>query len=376
VLFYTPVREGQPAGVSDLRQPPSFLPIRSLMLAVLLGAAAVGVGSAAQLGNLYEATAELDPSKSRARDMAFAEAMEIVLVRVTGQRNIASDPGVGELLAEPGAFVTQFRETIEGELWVAFDGRAVNRVLTDARLPIWGEERPVVLALVAMDVGGGERYVLAAEDEVPDPRRLGLRESLVEQAERRGLPVVLPLMDAQDRSVLSFTDVWGGYEEVIMQAAARYGVEAVLLGRYRYDEPDRMRWTLLENAQADRWIGQYEDGVDGASDRLAQRYAVATDAALEGEVGLAVSGVGDYGAFRRVLRFLEGLTAVERVSVRALEEDEVVFGLQLRGNLDNVDQAIRLGGFLTPDEIRTEPGPTPVAGDDQRRVALAYRLAP
>ena len=47
----------------------------------------------------------------------------------------------GELLAEPGAFVTQFRETIEGELWVAFDGRAVNRLDAFARLIVEAEDR-------------------------------------------------------------------------------------------------------------------------------------------------------------------------------------------------------------------------------------------
>jgi hypothetical protein len=136
-----------------------------------------------------------------------------------------------------------------------------------------------------------------------------------------------------------------------------------------------MRWTLFEGTLAERWVGQFEDGIEGASDRLALRYAVATDAALEGEVGLAVAGVADFDDFGRVLRFLQGLTAVERVSVRSLEEDQVVFGLELRGNLDNVDQAIRLGGVLEPDDMR--PGGLPPAdGGDQRPVALAYRLAP
>lgn len=375
MIFYTPVCEGQPVGVSVLRHAVTSLPIRVLALALLIVSGPIGPVGAAQLGNLYEATAPLDPTKRRARDMAFVAAMEQVLVRVTGRRDIASDPGAAELLSEPGVFVQQFRETLDGELWVGFDGAAINQVLSSARLPIWGTERPAVLTLIAMDLGGGERYVLAAEDEVPDPRRDALRESIVEQAERRGLPLVLPLMDGQDRSVLSFTDLWGGYEDALTDAARRYGVDAVLLGRYRYDAPDRMRWTLFENDLAERWVGQFEDGIEGASDRLALRYAVATDAALEGEVGLAVAGVADFDDFGRVLRFLQGLTAIERVSVRSLDEGEVVFGLELRGNLDNVDQAIRLGGVLEPDELR--PGGLPAADSgDQRPVALAYRLAP
>lgn len=353
-----------------MRPHPLHSRLLTLLFAGALALAAAGLG-AAPSGGLYEATVPLDPTKTRARDMAFAAAMEKVLVRVTGRRNVAADPGVAGLMSEPGAYVLQFRETVDDELWVAFDGASINEALSAARLPIWGGERPAVLVLLAMDTGGGERYVLASEDDVPDPQRVALREALAEQSDRRGLPVVLPLMDVQDRSVVTFTDLWGGYEEVLLEAAARYDAGAVLLGRYRYDQPDRVRWTLLEGAEADRWVGRLEDGVGGAAERLSTRYAVATDAALEGEVGLAVAGVGSYADFARVLRHLNGLTAVERVSVRALQDDEVTFGLTLRGSLENVDQAIRLGGVL--QAVDRMPG-GPVAAGEDRPVALAYRL--
>jgi len=310
---------------------------------------------------------------SRARDAAFVDAMEQVLVRVTGRRDISNDPGVGELLAQPGAYVQQFRETSEGDLWVSFDKNALGEVLSGSGLPIWGGERPAVLMLLAMDLGGGRRSVLAAEDEVPDPETAALREAVTEQAGLRGLPLVLPLMDAQDRSVVSFTDLWGGFDQVLLAAAERYDVDGVLLGRFRYDEPDRIRWTLFEGEESWRWTGRFADGIDGTGDQLAARYAVATGSALEGEVGLAVSGVSDYGEFARVLRYLQGLTAVERVAVRALDNDHVVFGLELRGKLDNVDQAIRLGGVLSPNEDGAGTAPA-TAATDARRVALAYRL--
>ena len=367
------VRVRHPTGVSVLFQ--RLIEFRpAAVVCVFVLAMATGQGaSAAQLSGLYEASAPLADEGSRARDAAFVEAMEQVLVRVTGRRDIARDPAVGELLAQPGAYVQQFRETDEGDLWVSFDKNAVDEVLSGSGLPIWGGERPAVLMLLAMDLGGGRRSVLAAEDEVPDPETLALRESVNEQAELRGLPLVLPLMDAQDRSVVSFTDLWGGFDQVLLAAAQRYGVDAVLLGRFRYDEPDRIRWTLFEGTESWRWTGRFSEGIDGAGDQLAARYAVATGSALEGEVGLAVSGVSEYSEFARVLRYLQGLTAVERVAVRTLDDDQVVFGLSLRGNLENVDQAIRLGGILSPDENGAGAVPT-TDSTDARRVAIAYRL--
>jgi hypothetical protein len=302
--------------------------------------------------------------------------MGVVLVRITGNPDIVSDPQSADLIRQSEAYVQQFGRTREGFFRVGFDGEAINRALIDLGLPIWGAERPSVLLLLALDRGAGERFILSAQDEFPNPDSDALREQLAMESELAGVPLVLPLMDAQDRSILSFNEVWGGFDQALSEAGQRYGTDAILLGRYSYDAPRAVRWTLYEGDQAYRWKGLIDQGIRGAGDRFAIRYAVATGAALEGEVGISIAGIETLTDYGRVLSYLESLTAVEAVSVRRVQGDQAIFGLSLRGNLENVDQAIRLGGLL-----RREQSPT-VAPDDpgdpgsaERRVALAYRLA-
>lgn len=343
---------------------------------LVLGVVASIPAEAVEVQGLYEATVPLERDTQAQRAEAFRAAMGVVLVRVTGNPGIVSDPQSTDLIRRSEAYVQQFRRTREGDFWVGFDGEAVNRALIELGLPIWGAERPSALLLLALDKGAGERFILSAQDELPNPDSDALREQLAMQSELAGVPLVLPLMDAQDRSILSFNEVWGGFDQALTEAGQRYATDAILLGRYSYDAPRAVRWTLYEDDQAYRWEGLIDQGIRGAGDRFAIRYAVATGAALEGEVGISIAGIENLNDYGRVLSYLESLTAVEAVSVRAIQGDQAIFGLSLRGNLENVDQAIRLGGLLRRDQ-----GPTPTPdnpGDPdsaERRVALTYRLA-
>ncbi|MGB5210927.1 MAG: DUF2066 domain-containing protein [Gammaproteobacteria bacterium] len=325
--------------------------------------------------SLFTATVPMAEDTQAARAQGFKAAMDVVLTRVVGRLDAPADPALAELRNKAESYVQQYRIARDG-LWVAFDGEAVQTELGQLGFSFWGGERPPVLLVLAVDEGGGRRYILSAEDEIADPAVQALRQQMMALADLRGLPMLLPLMDAQDRSRFSFTDAWGGFEQPLLEAAQRYGVKAVLLGRYSSIAGYRVRWALFENGQVLRWDGPLDDGINGASDRFAARYSVATGAAVEGEIGLSVAGINSLEEYARVNRYLEGITAIESIGLRQLQDDIAVFGLRLRGSLDNVDRAIRLGGVLLPAERGDQMGQGALVSGpgDTRPVVLSYRL--
>ncbi|MGD8976101.1 MAG: DUF2066 domain-containing protein [Gammaproteobacteria bacterium] len=352
----------------------SSLP-RTLIFGLLLALIA-GPGWAVD-SQLFTATVPLAEESPEARRRGFEAAMDVILTRITGRLDAPGDPRVADLRETAESYVQQYRMTGDG-FWVAFDGQAVETALAQRDMRIWGGERPPVLLVLAVDEGGGRRYILSAEDEIRQPASRDLRARMRGLADLRGLPMLLPLMDAQDRRRMSINDAWGGFEQPLLETGQRYGVAAVLLGRYRLDSPFRVRWALFEDGQALRWDGGIDDGINRSSDRFAARYSVATGAAVEGEIGIAVSGIRSLEDFARVSDYLGGLTAIDSMAPRRLDGDTAVFGVRLRGSLDNVDRAIRLGGLLRPDETPIPPGPevgTTAEGDNEiRRVALSYQL--
>jgi uncharacterized protein len=314
-------------------------PALAMSLALCLGAAPAG---AARVDGLYQAEAEF----ARDREEGFRATLEQVLVRMTGRRDVADRPEAASLLENAAAFAQQFRQPAPNRFWAAFDGAALEQELRTLGLPVWGTERPSTLLWIAVDAGGGRRFVIASGAEFEE--EVAIREEVFEVARARGLPMVLPLMDAEDRAHASFAEVWGGFEDSIRAASERYGADAVLVGRLTADDPGHGRWTLFNADGIERWSGGVGESIGRLADGFAARFAVVT-AGESRAVLLRVRGVDSIDDYGRISRFLASLTAVESLGVETIEHDEIVYRVALRGEPATLDEAVRLGGLLGPD---------------------------
>jgi hypothetical protein len=314
----------------------SLLPVLAGMALLLVA----GPLRADRVDGLYEAEGVFEDDRAA----GFEDALAQVLVRVTGRRDIAGRDEARAVLENAQSYAQQFRQPAPGRLWVAFDGAALERDLAQLGVPVWGADRPATLLWVAVDAGGGSRFVLSSGAESGVETRL--RDALRAAAVRRGIPVMFPLMDAEDRSRASFAEVWGGFEDSILAASARYGADAVLVGRMNASDPGFVRWTLLDESGSQRWSGGLEESIDRVADVFAARFAVVSSGGAS-VVNLAVSGVASVEDYARVLRFLERLTAVESCTVERVEGEEVLFRLALRGDAAALEEAIGLGRLLS-----------------------------
>ena len=307
-------------------------------LALLVAAPPAG---AARVDGLYQAEVELVDG----REAAFRAALGKVLVRVTGRRDAAQRPELAELLDNAAAYAQQFRQPAPDRLWAAFDGAALERELTRLEQPVWGAERPSTLLWIAVDAGGGKRFVVASGAELAE--EADVRAQAVEAARERGIPVVFPLRDAEDRARASFAEVWGGFEDSILAASQRYGADAVLVGRLAAGDMGHGRWTLYGADGAERWSGGVADSIGRLADGFAARFAVVSSGGAR-TIRVAVAGVDTVEDYGRISQFLGRLTAVQSFGVESVERDQVVFRVAMRGEPATLDEAVRLGGVLRP----------------------------
>ena len=84
---------------------------------------------------------------------AFQAALRSVLVRVTGRRSAEDDAALAPLVAGARRYVQQYRATPDGQLWVSFDGPAIERWLTQNGQPLWGHERPTTFVWLTVQNG-------------------------------------------------------------------------------------------------------------------------------------------------------------------------------------------------------------------------------
>src|SRR5580693_1113496 len=126
----------------------------SIVLMCLAGLFWAEAGMALTRAEMYQATAPVADRSEAAQSAAFQNAMRIVLIRVTGHRNADEDPALSALVVNARRYVQQYRAAPDNQLWVAFDGPAIERWLTQNGQPLWGHERPTTLVLLGVQSSG------------------------------------------------------------------------------------------------------------------------------------------------------------------------------------------------------------------------------
>ncbi|MEM9303465.1 MAG: DUF2066 domain-containing protein [Pseudomonadota bacterium] len=345
--------------------------LRGSRLLAATGLLLLALGAIAETVDPWEVTVPVADRSERARRAALGDALALALVRLTGSRVAAER--ADSAAAEP--MVRQFRYlegvNAEGEpevqLQVTFVPDAVQELVIRMGETIWPLERGTTVLWVAVEDDGRRRLLgLSPDDEVT----LALA---ARTADERAMPLVLPLLDLEDQTMLSAAEIWGGFDDRIRAASQRYEAEQTLAGRIAVEWNVLVgRWMLFTGARLVRWenTGETVDDVlrgamEEAADRLAIEFGVRPEPMTDAGSRIVVRGVSDPRAFAEVLAYLEALSVVESVQVREVVGDTVRLQLGLLGDVQALDRAVALGEVLVfegvaPDgsesySLRAEP---------------------
>jgi uncharacterized protein len=336
---------------------PYFLPAWIALAILLLTLAASG---AAADDRLHEATVPVENRDRPAREEGFRRALGQVLVKLSGDRQVLQDSRIRDLQAQAGRYVQRFRYVEAGEgavgLEVRFDGAALERLLAERGLPVWGSNRPGLMVWLAA-THHGERVILGGDEGQE------LVEALQQVADGRGIRLVFPVMDLEDRSAVNFADLTGGFHEPVLRASERYSARYVLVahvqpraggwsGRWRLFAQD---FQETHQAEGDTVEGTLDAGLQGVVDILGRRLAIAGLLPTEDHVEVVVHGVDSLESYQRVREYLAGLSVVAEIRPHRLEPDRAVFLVQLRGSPRDLERGVRLGRVLEPSEIPADP---------------------
>ncbi|HEX3915595.1 MAG TPA: DUF2066 domain-containing protein [Steroidobacteraceae bacterium] len=288
---------------------------------------------------MYQATATLADRSDAAHTAAFQDAMKTVLIRVTGRRNADEDPALSALVNNARRYVQQYRAAPDGQLWISFDGPAIDRWLTQNGQPLWGHERPTTLLLLAVQTGTQTGNVVTA-DQTGD-----LKSAIDAAAVVRGLPLVWPSGADLQKYRIDYGVVNSGSPSTLAEIARRMGCDGVLIGRASGTAATaNVRWTHLFQDRSSEFSGTLE-GVNRAADLYAGLFAASGSLVA---VDIEVTGINDLHDYAGVESYLESLTFISHVSVESLSGDAVRFRLATRGGVDALQRALSLNGRMQP----------------------------
>jgi hypothetical protein len=327
---------------------------RALACSALAAAAAFSpAAGAAIFQNLYVVQVPTDPAAADQRAAATRAAMQRLLVRVTGNRDAGLDPQLAPLIAEAPRYLNSYGLLRQGQAQVGFNGSQVEQALSSLGRPVWGAERPLTLVWIALDDGVGGRALLGANDAQPDlapalvETLAAARTELAAVADERGLPLTLPLLDLEDMNAVTFADVWGGFDDRVLQASLRYRADAVLIGRIHPGVAgNEVQWLLLKDGARTPIDGvALRDGLDAVANQSAAELSVVGGATSTRLTVQDVVTLADYG---RVLSYLEKLSVLQAVDVESFERGSLALKVVARGDARVLERVLALGSVLAP----------------------------
>ncbi len=334
------------ARLSNGRRRRSIYPVATIFLAATCGGTPLR-------GETVEWLYDVEvPATSQARDdqrRAARTALREMLTRMTGLRNVPMSQPIVRALNSPELYYVQYRfvqarDDGEQRLQVSFEPKAIQELVSDAALPIWSADRPRILAWLAIREDGRVRVL----DSNSEHR---LAESLRQRSRQRGVPLQLPLLDLEDRELISPQAVWDGFAFSLHWASRRYDAEVVLVGRAApVDNGDwRTDWEFWLDG-APRQLG-YSDpdigagavqAMDEVADDLMQRFAVfGVDAT---DIEIAVRGAGSVRRYAALMRHLSNLEYVERVHLTAAARESLTLRVTTRSSVERLAELLSKDG--------------------------------
>jgi uncharacterized protein len=240
------------------------------------------------------------------------------------------------------------------EINVTFFEPEVLSLLDNANFPIWPGNRPYTLVwLVAQDELGARQLLGSSSNDFRE-----VIELLETEADGRGLPYLLPILDFEDLRAVSTNDVWEMNAEKLLKASARYQSESVLLirifktlagdifGKSNYLFRGQVFEIEVFDAAIDNFI---KDSVALATKEISAYYAIllsGTDSSIE--VNLTVEGVSSAADYAALLDYVTRLTDVNDYQIASVENQKIMLRLSTGGQIRQLVETIALNRTLLP----------------------------
>lgn len=347
----------------------TFRYLACALLSLVLFAGSV---QATPVDGLYDAEVSVPNTSESERGPAFARALEQVLVRASGSSGVLQRPGVDEILANAEKLVQAYSYQRAGQesealrLSVTFGAVGVARALVSVDAPVWGANRPVVLAWVAAQSRSGR--ALAVGSSRNDAGAGVEWGSAMERAARqKGVPLVLPEFDEKDQRIVNLSDIWGLFLSPIEKASERYRSDLLAVTRISETAGGyNARWslkgagvTLDGQVQGNSPEAVTEAVVAAWAEALANRYAIAPggDDTLQ-VVDMVVEGVDSLDAYAQIRKSLAAMEPISKAAPVRVTGDTLRIRVSFNGELTLLKEHLALERRLTRQQAIQQAAPS------------------
>ncbi|WED21146.1 DUF2066 domain-containing protein [Vibrio sp. JC009] len=280
--------------------------------------------------NVFSVEVMLDTNDAEAETKARSEGLKNVIVRASGEKNVADNAIIKKALRSSSKYLSQIgygEQSGNPTLKMVFNPPQIQSLLTQAQLPYWSDER-ANLAVWVVEENRRGREILWEQSESPFINQLRYYAAL------RGLPVTVPVGDFEDVTGIAPTDLWGGFLEPLSNVTKRYPVDAVLVLRvHKMGSKDGIRWSLYDSKPemltslslqpvSGTQVGQTAQALEKVIDEVTNYYAQKSAVKRTGESSesvladfIGISSANSFFVLEKQLKQMQSVAFVEVVQV-------------------------------------------------------------
>lgn len=325
----------------------------------------LNTANASKVSGLYTAEVLVAEQSVSVDAKVARQALEQVIVKVTGRRDVLNFPRLQPLLNDPLPLILKYsyeatntpvneqqgHQVLAQRLVVVFSPGLLDQRLRELDSRPLGNNRPGVLVWLAEEKGGTREYLGLEDDPV-------VLNELRATAADRGLPLYRPLLDIEDESALPVSDSWGFFTDSIIKASQRYQPDSILVGRiFTQSGQSKTQWLLLWGGSVTQFNGegrtlreQMNSTVNYVADKLFADFVRPSVSSDDDGIVVEIAGVSDLADYFQITRFLEDLPAINGILLQSLDADRLVLRIEVTGNLQQLQRALSLSPRLVPEQ--------------------------
>lgn len=329
--------------------------------------------------SLYQVTVPVASQSQNDWQAGISNALAQVIVKVGGNDSVLKSKKIKSALTQASNYVQGYTYITNSSasnsnlnslamnagnnsqnsllLQVQFYPQAINQLLQNAGTQSWAkQQRPVTLIWLATQTPQGLAIINNNSNDT-------IATLLQNDANNRGLPILLPMMDLQDMQNVGVHDVWQLDSPGVIIAAKRYGANNILEAKISSDTKQQQwnaQWVLIINGQSMSGNAQGNNAnqviaamlnkvADNVANKTANNNSVQTQ-----QVVLSVTNVSGLDDYADIVKYLRSLPPVTDVEVGNIDPENLSVNVTVSGGAQALANAINAG-----TQMQSVPNPDP-----------------
>jgi len=307
---------------------------------ILLFTFSFSLGICAEVQDIYTVRLPVTSQSQKVLQEAQKQALGQVLQRLTLQTETAPIQAMLLGQAQIGQYIQSYgyeKNTTDDAPWslvAKFDGKKINQQLLNWQIPLIGDNRPVLLALILVNDNSGSRVLISQQSGQAQYQLMN------QEARRWGIPLVFPANDLADLQNFQIQDIAAFNLAPLASGAKRYGVNGLLVGQINNlgNGSYVSKWEMAFGDNAFQWQLSDESisnilqlSLNNVVKKYADLFSITSDD--EQLIDVQVDGVNSLAQLKKLIDYLSSIDAVAQVVVQEIEQGAVVLKVSTIGGV-------------------------------------------